>query len=430
MPKKDLFPALKSNNVGNKIKVMKNKEKDDIRFIDINEIHPSKLNRYPIEDIEKLAESIERNGLIHNLLLSKLNDESEYKFEILSGERRYAAIKYLIENGSKQFEDGIRAKVIDSSDDIEKEILLIEANEEVRNDDPARRRQMILRLEELYKLKAEKDGSDLRTISKDIANQVGIGERQVQRYRAVNTLIPELAEAFDNGNLNLEKAASISKLSEETQQVIASMLGEYKNTEIDLLKKEADRIVKEKENETNELRLKLEKLTKEYEVEKKNLQDQIDSLDNAINNNAEEKIKIREEIAKEIAANNKTKIDDLNKQLLENENERKDLLAIKNKTEIEKKEYDKKLKDKDNEINKLKDQIKSSDTQTRTLTKEEQKQLKMKFELQNITSDIRKAINNYLIKCDTYVQFYKEDAEISSSKEELIKFISSKLLNS
>ena len=61
--------------------------------IRIDLIHPRSFNAYPITDIEQLAESIERVGLLQPIILS----EKDGEYFIVAGERRFTAFKQLYE---------------------------------------------------------------------------------------------------------------------------------------------------------------------------------------------------------------------------------------------------------------------------------------------------------------------------------------------
>lgn len=433
MPKKDLFPALKKSNVSDNLKIIQNKEIDDTRYIDYKKIRPSTLNKYPIENIERLAKSIKKWGLIENLLLAKIDDseDQEVQYEILAGERRYTAICYLIEHGDETFKNGIRSKVIENYDDIDKEIMLIEANEEVRDFDPVRRRQMIQRLEELYIAKAEKSGTPTNNISKDISSQMKIGERQVQRYRAVNTLIPELTEAFDNSQISLEKAASLSKLSEDAQKIIANLIGEFKNTEIDLLKQEAEKLALEKEAETKQLTEEINRLTEQYEKEKASLKSKIENQNEQLNMITEEEDKLRKEIEIELKSENEQKVKELEDQLQKNNKEKERLLVDIKQTAKEKEKVENSLADKDKQIIELKEKISAEQNgASLSLSKEEQQKLKLKFELQNIITDVKKYVNNLVVKADSFHKMYEgQEPDIDDSIKELINHINKKFSN-
>ena len=58
----------------------------------LDQVHPRKVNAYAITDIERLAESIRRSGLLQPVIVNKDADGS---YQLIAGERRYTAIKYL-----------------------------------------------------------------------------------------------------------------------------------------------------------------------------------------------------------------------------------------------------------------------------------------------------------------------------------------------
>ena len=51
------------------------------------------------EDIVQLAEDIQRNGLMHNLVVFPQEENGKTVYVLLSGERRYRAMEYLEKRG-------------------------------------------------------------------------------------------------------------------------------------------------------------------------------------------------------------------------------------------------------------------------------------------------------------------------------------------
>ena len=60
----------------------------------LDQVHPRKINAYAITDIERLAESIQRSGLLQPVIVKK---EAPDSYQLIAGERRFTAIKYLHE---------------------------------------------------------------------------------------------------------------------------------------------------------------------------------------------------------------------------------------------------------------------------------------------------------------------------------------------
>ena len=65
---------------------------DQVFSIPLSLIHPRKLNAYAITDIERLAESIRRSGLLQPVIVKK---ESNSSYQLIAGERRFTAMKLL-----------------------------------------------------------------------------------------------------------------------------------------------------------------------------------------------------------------------------------------------------------------------------------------------------------------------------------------------
>lgn len=78
----------------------KKEETFRIERISIYNIIPNEKNEYSIQGIEELKFSILHNGLKQNL---EVTDNGNGTYSLLSGERRYTALKGLVEDGNEQF---------------------------------------------------------------------------------------------------------------------------------------------------------------------------------------------------------------------------------------------------------------------------------------------------------------------------------------
>lgn len=96
------------------------------------------------EDIRILADDIKRNGLLHNLVMFPSKEEGREVYVLLSGERRYRALKLLVEEGDTSWQIVRNCNVITTElSDNEKKVLLYSANLQVRgglNDEAVRRK--------------------------------------------------------------------------------------------------------------------------------------------------------------------------------------------------------------------------------------------------------------------------------------------------
>ena len=126
----------------------------NVQYIDIKDIERNKKNFYEIVNVDELAEDIKMNGLNHNLVVRKLDNG---KYELISGERRYTALTQLVEQGNEIFAL-VPCKVIEAND-IDSEIILIQANAQTRELTEIEKLEQVKRLTELYKTKKKNGGS-------------------------------------------------------------------------------------------------------------------------------------------------------------------------------------------------------------------------------------------------------------------------------
>lgn len=227
----------------------------NIQYIDIKDIERNKKNFYEIVNVDELAEDIKMNGLNHNLVVRKLDNG---KYELISGERRYTALTQLVEQGNEIFAL-VPCKVIEAND-IDSEIILIQANAQTRELTEIEKLEQVKRLTELYKTKKKNGEKVPGKIREIIANDLKLSPTQVGRYERINkNLIPELKEILENGNLTIANASEFSSLSEDNQKVILEII----NNKVEISKEEA-----------TELKVKLKKLEQEKADELKRLENE------------------------------------------------------------------------------------------------------------------------------------------------------------
>jgi len=421
-----------NGNAGDELrKIEASKSGYTFKIVPYDEIRPSDSNKYPINSVIEIKESISQYGLLHNLVLMPVEDDSNYKYEIKSGEQRYLAIGMLLDEGNEDFIVGIPSRVLDkNTSDLDQQIILEEANIKQRSYDPETMRAAVERLRELYKKKNIKEDLNI-SVTKQVAKTAGIGERQVQRYNAVNDkLIPELQEAFDKSAISLEKAAQFASLDEDTQHLVVELLKSNKNiskNEIELVKKAALEKEELLEKQLKEKEIKLTEIEKKYyEVnnEKVKIEEDLLNKEMALEENSNREKEIRKEIEEELKSNDpniklleelKISLDQLNK---EKEN------ALKTTAILEKK-----LSEKDNELNNTKKEL----NEIRDLEKKpseiilsdaEKKKLTDSFELVNLMNDINKNFIQFMVKNETYISNYREiPDEIFNNYKSLEKLI-------
>ena len=373
-----------SKNV-KKVTELEAKEGFKLEYIDINKIHRSEKNFYEIIDIDDLAEDIKINGLNHNLVVRPTENGT---YELISGERRYTALSKLVNEGNKQFAS-IPCKIVELND-LDAEIVLIQANAQTRELSEAEKLKQVQRLSELYKAK-KANGEKVGKIREVIANDLKLSPTQVGRYERINNnLIPELKELLEQGNLSTSNASEFSTLSEESQKGILEIL----NKNISLSKEEAISLKQE---------LKRVELQKEEEIKTKN------SL-----------IRYNSEL--------KTKLDKANTDKSEIISEIEGQLRVDVKKELDDK-YSMKIEEVTNEYLKANEEKKKLENEIKELKanapKENLEELTENLKLQQLIEnadrailEVRKQSNlmiNKKIKFSDYIKSELEHARISST---------------
>ncbi|MFR4811272.1 MAG: ParB N-terminal domain-containing protein [Clostridium perfringens] len=311
-----------SKNV-KKVEEIEAKENFNVEYIDIENIKRNEKNFYDIVDVEELAEDIKLNGLNHNLVVRKLYNG---QFELISGERRYTALSKLVKEGNKTFAL-VPCKVIEVND-TDAEIILIQANAQTRELTEVEKLKQVQRLKELYKIKKANGEKVTGKVREIIANDLKLSPTQVGRYEKINSsLIPELKNIIEKGNLTIANASEFANLSEDNQKVIFELINSNvklsKNEAIELknkLKKfeeekaleykEREKLIQENSTLKNKLNSNIEKTNEErkelegqlrIELEKElenKYADKLNSIKDEVKKQTDEKAKLKDEISK------------------------------------------------------------------------------------------------------------------------------------
>lgn len=214
--------------------------------INIKKLYSNDKNFYSVTDIEPLAQKILLVGLIENLeVVHDPCDRGEYR--ITAGERRWRALKLLVEQGYTDFEM-VTCQIHTPASADEEMLRLIIANdyrnktvadileEEKQLKDILQRMKQEGRTIKGYKL----DSGRLRDV---IAKMLQMPATKIAQIESINKhLIPEFAEELKEGRLTFSAAYMISGMNEETQ---AEMLERYQ--ENGLTYKEVKEIKQEQE---------------------------------------------------------------------------------------------------------------------------------------------------------------------------------------
>ncbi|WP_394884020.1 ParB/RepB/Spo0J family partition protein [Clostridium butyricum] len=199
--------------IASRVNNINNTDDGFVQELDIDLLVPSENNFYGIREIEELAESIKEYGLMHNVVVRKRNDG---KYEILSGERRFRALR---EIDYKKVPCRI---VKDDVTELDAEVMLIQANMQQRELNLQEKMQGIKRLQEIYTEK-RKSGEKLQGKTRDlIGKHLGISGVQVGRYQKIDKdLIEPLKEKLNSEHITVTQAHTLSSLTESEQEIIS-----------------------------------------------------------------------------------------------------------------------------------------------------------------------------------------------------------------
>lgn len=374
-----------SKTLGEKAKILENKSEFDFRQIPFEEIQVNTKNFYNVTDIEDLAQSIKDNGLMHNIEVLDISTDEKREFRILSGERRYQAIKHLKELGVKF--DTIPCKVIKGLSEIDEEIHLIKGNSDTRVITEEEKRKQIERLTELYNIKNKHQGTNINA-KKEIAKELQVSERTIERYNNINTkLIPELQEFFDNKLITLTDGDKFAKLDEQVQLSILEVLkqqSKISKEELEIIKNENSKLVEEKSLKEKQIKEK-EDLINTYQKINTELEEAKKSIKAKLDEKEKEKMLIREQLAKEFENNTSDEIDKLNEKLRIINSEKERLLKSEKENAEKLKNNNSQLQSK---IQELEDKLKNETKQTRDTIQKEVLNEKAKTLRKTVIKDI------------------------------------------
>lgn len=192
-----------------------------VKDISINKIYSNAKNFYSMPDIEQLAQDIYAVGLLENLTVVYAPSESG-DYRLIAGERRWRALKLLVEQGHKEFEF-VSCQVKTPAEENEEIVQLIIANT-YRNKTAKDILEEEQRLKETLQ-RMKKDGLTLQGYKLDsgrlrdiIADMLKMPTTKIAQIESINKhLIPEFTEELKEGRLTFSAAYELSGMTEEEQ---------------------------------------------------------------------------------------------------------------------------------------------------------------------------------------------------------------------
>ena len=250
----DIFQNNKSN-----ADVKKVQQKSKLQYIHYSELKPSEDEFYSLkqEDIEKLAYSILMCDGVKQPVTCRKTAPNEY--EIISGHKRHAAVKFLVQDGYSEYEK-IPCIVENYANDNARHAELILTNFTQRERTSFEKMKEVEQLEQILK-KMEESG-ELERIWKEkneggeyhklttvelrqlIADVLGISKTQVANFKNIsNNLSSSAMDKFENGELSVSAATQLAGMEKEKQEELA----QKENLDVKKIKKEKKISSREKE---------------------------------------------------------------------------------------------------------------------------------------------------------------------------------------
>lgn len=233
---------------------------DNIKMIEVDEILENGDNFYSISDIELLADDIEREGLMHNLAVSKNRNGSGYILK--SGHRRLAAIKLLIKE--KRFTSTkIPCYVCGEKTEAETQFDLIMLNATQRKYSDADVMHEYEEIERTFKA-LEAEGKPLKgRIRDNIAAVLKVSPAQVGKIENIKrNAVPEVEKAIKSGTMSISTANEVAKLPEEKQREIAEKSPDISHKEVKKLQEKEKPSSPKKIERAEEIKDNLDELDK------------------------------------------------------------------------------------------------------------------------------------------------------------------------
>jgi ParB family chromosome partitioning protein len=161
--------------------------------------------------IEELAQSILTDGLLQNLVVAKPKGRKK-RYRIISGERRYRALKLLFERGDLSDAFEVPVEIRGGLSEVDTRRLATVENVQRENLPPLEEAEAVAGLIQ--------DGQTLA----DVAAQTGLSLNTIKRRLALVNLTDAVKTALSNGTLTLGQAEALTLGSPEEQRHILERL--------------------------------------------------------------------------------------------------------------------------------------------------------------------------------------------------------------
>ena len=191
--------------------------RERIEYIGLDKLHDDPNNFYSLDGIEELAENIEFAGLQQPVRVRR-DAEHSGEYIIVSGHRRTAAMRKIVEDGNKAFETVPCIVEAEGGSEALRELRLIYANSDTRRMSSADISKQAERIERL-----KEEGVEFPGRMRDhVAEACKVSKSKLSRLKVIrDKLAPDIyAGYYERGKLPEDTAYELAKLPADTQRVI------------------------------------------------------------------------------------------------------------------------------------------------------------------------------------------------------------------
>lgn len=189
--------------------------------VDKIEYNPNNKRKYSQTDIIKMADTLQTEGLTHNIAVYYQKEKNKYL--LLSGERRTKACKMLADEGKEQYKT-VMAKVFKKLSPQMQELIMLSANENQTEDAEKIKLENAERIEQLVEhLVKTGEVKNRREARGQLAGKSG---KQVERDVKFKELLPELQKLVEAEKLSKAEIIKAHDLNTEIQKQIYKTLND------------------------------------------------------------------------------------------------------------------------------------------------------------------------------------------------------------
>ncbi len=202
-------------------------QKSKSLIIKLEDLVPFKDHPYKVienEGMIELTESIAEHGILSPLIVRPLED-SEGKYEIISGHRRFFAAQKL---GLKKVPCTVHFIDRDAAT-----VMMVDSNCQRTELLPSEKAFAYkMKMDAIKRMSGRKPTENVspaetqKRSSEIIAKQAGESRAQIDRYIRLTYLVPELLQYVDEGKIGMRPAVEMSYLDEEVQRDIVDRIDE------------------------------------------------------------------------------------------------------------------------------------------------------------------------------------------------------------